>query len=683
MKKRSADILLALLKQRQTISLDKLSKQYDVSVRTLLKDIQDINEFLKSIDQGHVLTKRNGLLVFDDRCDIKTIYEKMKEIDCYKYRLTQEERCLYISILLVTESGYITMEKIAEELYVNRMTILSDMDRVKKRLEAHGVQIETKSSKGIKLAATSEVRIRLVLIELFRSIIIDVSNEGFFQGMMFKKANLQIPLARFIDLMQKYRQENDIYFSNHVFYENVLYLFVSFNRLQNGYGIIDSYNPVPGYTNSLLAFIAGEEQVTISQNEKNFYSQYVEMNQLYLEVRADKNAELSSVLMYFLSKVSLDFGVAFEGDSQLFESLMQHINSLGISAFIMSFEEKDVHLKYDELYHLVNKNSFLLEHYLKMPLTEPVRKSIVIHLCASLIRNRSYLENASVLISCPGSVAMGKLMEAQIKNHFNFKIVAVVPASHIEIELQTLGREVDFVISTVPLTSISHPVIVVSPLLELTDLNTIQRQTFQLMSDKNPGQEQQHSLKESLKKDMEEILNGMDQEAFYQTLDKIQTAVHAHRKFDKNPNVDIAKMLTPAHIRIETRELSWEEALRTGGEMLEGSHYSAAYIERMIENVRQYGPYFVLSPKVALAHAGADCGVYQEGLSLLVSKQGICFDGDSKVHLLFFFCTAGKIAYMKLFHEIIKIGKNGTADRVLALNTSEEVFCALTHCTER
>ena len=77
----------------------------------------------------------------------------------------------------------------------------------------------------------------------------------------------------------------------------------------------------------------------------------------------------------------------------------------------------------------------------------------------------------------------------------------------------------------------------------------------------------------------------------------------------------------------------------------------------MIDNVNQYGTYIVVNRGIALAHAKADQDVWQEGLSLLVSQEGILF-GKNKVYLLFCFCTKGDIDYLELFTQIIELGKH-------------------------
>lgn len=60
----------------------------------------------------------------------------------------------------------------------------------------------------------------------------------------------------------------------------------------------------------------------------------------------------------------------------------------------------------------------------------------------------------------------------------------------------------------------------------------------------------------------------------------------------------------------------------------------------------------------ALAHASREAGVYNDGLSLLLVRDGIRFEDGDTVYLLFFFSQKGDTDYLDLFKEIIKLGKD-------------------------
>ena len=90
--------------------------------------------------------------------------------------------------------------------------------------------------------------------------------------------------------------------------------------------------------------------------------------------------------------------------------------------------------------------------------------------------------------------------------------------------------------------------------------------------------------------------------------------------------------------------------------------FDTSYLEKAIENVEEYGTYIIVNQGIALAHADRDSGVYKDGLSLLISRDGIQFDDEETVYLMFFFSTEGTTDYLQLFREIVKLG--GASDNI-------------------
>ena len=58
-----------------------------------------------------------------------------------------------------------------------------------------------------------------------------------------------------------------------------------------------------------------------------------------------------------------------------------------------------------------------------------------------------------------------------------------------------------------------------------------------------------------------------------------------------------------------------------------------------------------------MAHAGKESEIYKDGLSLVMCSEGIEFTEGNIVYLVFGFAVAGEKDYLKLFQEIIALGK--------------------------
>ena len=101
--------------------------------------------------------------------DRSLVEEKLYEMDMYSYKMSSDERRTFILISLLQNKTYSSMQKLAEELYVSRITILSDFENIKEYLEEFEITLVSDAGKGIAIRCGKEKKIEL-LIELFRKL---------------------------------------------------------------------------------------------------------------------------------------------------------------------------------------------------------------------------------------------------------------------------------------------------------------------------------------------------------------------------------------------------------------------------------------------------------------------------------------------------------------------------------
>ncbi|RMC25747.1 MULTISPECIES: PTS sugar transporter subunit IIA [unclassified Lactobacillus] len=89
----------------------------------------------------------------------------------------------------------------------------------------------------------------------------------------------------------------------------------------------------------------------------------------------------------------------------------------------------------------------------------------------------------------------------------------------------------------------------------------------------------------------------------------------------------------------------WQEAIRISGEVMkENNLVTDKYIDQVIEDIKQYGPYIVIVPGVAMPHSQADSsGVLGTGIGLTIFPEKVSFDhNDSDKDAQLFFMLAAK-----------------------------------------
>lgn len=88
----------------------------------------------------------------------------------------------------------------------------------------------------------------------------------------------------------------------------------------------------------------------------------------------------------------------------------------------------------------------------------------------------------------------------------------------------------------------------------------------------------------------------------------------------------MGSLIEARHIQIQAEAADWRAAIRAAGALLVKSGCIAqGYIESMIRAVEELGPYMVILPGFALAHAAPSPDVYQDAMSLVTLREPVCF----------------------------------------------------------
>ena len=682
MKKRSTEILQRLLiNPNEELSLQKLSDEYHVSEKTLKNDIQEIMEFTEEAGYLSALFCDSQKLRFHTGKDIRGLIDRVYAMDLYQYKMSPQERKIYITVVLVCCQNYYSMQQLADELFVTRNTIVNDCRLADEYFSSYGIVFQAKSRLGIRIE-TDEEKTQSLFIDLFRELIPNIKSEkAFFVQFIIKKAGFIYPLKEVVLHMNHFAKEQNLIFAEDVFFETAVIIFVLVNRLwQAGYqGGYQQEEPQPAQLDmigSMVDYVVKElGYLSLGAEGILAIEKQILSRRLQPQIWNLDNFGLYTVICHFLSEIGRKTGTDIEYDSLLIESLISHVK--GMNHWNDADYEWDMaygnHDDFKRMREISEDKFYILERYLQFALTEKMKDSIIIHICAAILRGRNNDRHLSVIVSCPGSMATSKYLEAQIRNYFNFRIADVITARQVE-EAKDGLADADFIISTVPIQGSTLPVVVVSPLLTVDDIQKIQTIAFHQKphtsvgaNSRYPVLEKVHAIYESgnsrnisyLNRELQQILDDF----FY---------------LDSRSLKDFAllKMLELKHIKIVHEKLEWRQAMKEASkDLIRDGYFDENYVREAIGNIEEYGCYIIVSKGIALAHASKEAGVYADGISLLVSREGIVFDEGDPVHLLFFFSQKGEMNYLDLFKEILKLGRNpDDIDSIRKLSDIREVY---------
>ena len=117
----------------------------------------------------------------------------------------------------------------------------------------------------------------------------------------------------------------------------------------------------------------------------------------------------------------------------------------------------------------------------------------------------------------------------------------------------------------------------------------------------------------------------------------------------------LSDYLTRDLIKLQVEVEDWQGALRAGGDMLVRAGFcEPRYIEAMISAVKDLGPYMVLAPGIALAHARPEDGVLKMGMSIMTLATPVEFGAEENdpVKLVISFGGVDNKSHMGMLQEL-------------------------------
>lgn len=136
------------------------------------------------------------------------------------------------------------------------------------------------------------------------------------------------------------------------------------------------------------------------------------------------------------------------------------------------------------------------------------------------------------------------------------------------------------------------------------------------------------------------------------------------------------ELIAKSMMRVQVSCADWKEAIRAAGKPLEeAGSITSAYTESMIRAVEELGPYMVLMPGFAIAHAAPGEAVLKEDLSLITLAQPVKFGSpNDPVNVILCVACVDRESHVRALQNVAEalmdedvFSRMGAADSVDAL----------------
>lgn len=481
LKARQADMLKYLIRAGTPLDLDFFKKKFEKQSRTIRYDLGELRdicarhgiEICYQTKQGYYIpaTQKSKASAFLVQCEV-TVKTGLGDS-------SGEERFESLFLYLFVRKGYVTLEKMAAAYYLSRSTLSRTLGKIEDWSE-HAFSLEVKKASGYRLKGEEMALRRLaakILASRFRG---SYTVEDWFMLLPPElKGKLQLQdVAQISQNIRRLNSKYNVWISNASYLNLLCYCMVRRIRMRMGC-VIEEPSGVNGtlenYDDVFLSELFGSQERE-TRGELEAFSRILLENGVYIRKGCVEEAKLDAairkILVYIEEKVGKD---RFHLDS-LYQDLFDHLqNFLYLSANGKLEEEntyvlEEVREHYYTYYQLAAECGRMIEEEMEMPFHELE----VCYLAVYLYKNCILTETAgkNVLVVCATGKGLSHLLAMRIKNVFPMLNV-MGQVSPWQLNKVSDLKDVDFVISTIPLENKPVPVIKISRILSEEDIKRI------------------------------------------------------------------------------------------------------------------------------------------------------------------------------------------------------------------
>jgi ascorbate PTS system EIIA or EIIAB component len=131
------------------------------------------------------------------------------------------------------------------------------------------------------------------------------------------------------------------------------------------------------------------------------------------------------------------------------------------------------------------------------------------------------------------------------------------------------------------------------------------------------------------------------------------------------------------NIQVKARAVEWREAIEIAGNLLlKDEKIKRKYIDNMIKAVIDMGPYIVITPGLALAHAEPSSEVLENAVSLITLEEPVNFGSiNDPVNVILCLASTDNNSHINVLKAVAeKLMIEGMIDRLAVCESVQEIY---------
>ncbi len=458
--------LFSLL-QNETLPQDELAQRLSVSTRTVRADITALNALLLPYGAQFMLIRGSGYRL---NVDDPTLYRTLEETAPKAQHIprTAQDRINFLLVRFLTSAFSLKLEDLADEWFVSRATLQSDMVDVRERFQRYQLTLETRPRHGMKLFG-SEVSIRACLTDLLW----EQSQQGGLP-LPVDKGGLSAEVSeRLARELQELLTRHHVRLTDEGERFIRLYSAVVVRRASEGYPLAefsaeDVAQNVRDAARELVGMLQQLAGKALSAAEEEWLCVHLAARQVQDVDPGTISADDDEALVnYILRYINTQYNYNLLDDAQLHADLLTHIKTMitrvRYQIMIPNPLLDNIKQHYPMAWDMTLAAVSSWGKYTPYAISENEIGFLVLHIGVGLERhyNIGYQRQPRVLLVCDTSNAMVRMIEATLQRKYpQLEIAATLSQREYE---QLAAVAEDFVISTVRIGEKDKPVVTIAP----------------------------------------------------------------------------------------------------------------------------------------------------------------------------------------------------------------------------
>lgn len=502
--KNSVDLLF-ILNKKESCTLDYLSMKLNLSKNSVLNLLDELDEYLKEIPESDVHLSRksgDGIRLIDNFQEMNTVLVKLSRHYTLSDQGIYDGRCIQAILILLNEKDYLTLQDLADKVYVSKGTIINDLDLVEKILAMYHIDLIRVRNRGIKIDG-KEADVR----KLFSDIVNGKVNKAPIQVLAYDNINSLYSLFnkeyvdRVHDLIIEMINE-DIELSNIQISAVLVHVMIAIQRIKSGESLkmaeenlrkIEStkyFEISEKFTNEVEKIVG----LSFDKDEIGYIALHLMCSKQVLQIYDLAKEEyrvidehLKQVVQTIVQIISQETNNHSIEDRELIDGLILHLKP-AIERMRNNLSTKNPYLSeikknYLPAFDIAIKINEILDREYGVGYDENEIAYIALHVQAHVERfhNRSGNQQR-VAVVCATGIGTSQLLMARLKNYFD-KDVKFTALGVNEIQDINVQNKYDLILTTIPL-ELERKVIYLDPFFSDNQLKKISELLYSIPSDK-------------------------------------------------------------------------------------------------------------------------------------------------------------------------------------------------------